>query len=175
MIYLDTGCLVKLYYPEPESTRIAAYVQGKPICYTPLHALEFANALQLKVFSRTATSEQVAAAIALLDEGATVPFIARYRKEATGGLDDTQLRLLEERLSYLRELEERREAVLNSIQEQGKLTPELRGALNPLLCSIRATPTARKTRVFARNSDCLSAIMGRQIVVSRIDKTDLSA
>jgi len=67
LIYLDTGCLVKLYYPEPESTRIAAYVQGKPICYTPLHALEFANALQLKVFSRTATSEQVAAARALVE------------------------------------------------------------------------------------------------------------
>ncbi len=69
---------------------------------------------------------QVFAAIALLDEGATVPFIARYRKEATGGLDDTQLRLLEERLSYLRELEERRASVLASIGEQGKLAPELR-------------------------------------------------
>ena len=72
-----------------------------------------------------ARESQVAAAVALLDEGATVPFIARYRKEATGGLDDTQLRLLEERLRYLRELEERREAVLKSIEEQGKLTPEL--------------------------------------------------
>ncbi|AGA34106.1 Transcription accessory protein (S1 RNA-binding domain) [Thioalkalivibrio nitratireducens DSM 14787] len=69
--------------------------------------------------------EQVRATVALLDEGATVPFIARYRKEVTGGLDDTQLRMLEERLRYLRELEERREAVLKSIQEQGKLTPEL--------------------------------------------------
>ena len=69
--------------------------------------------------------QQVAAAIALLDEGATVPFIARYRKEATGGLDDTQLRALEERLAYLRELEERREAILKLIAEQGKLTPEL--------------------------------------------------
>ena len=69
---------------------------------------------------------QIAAAIALLDEGATVPFIARYRKEATGGLDDTQLRTLEERLRYLRELEERRAAILESITEQGKLTPELR-------------------------------------------------
>ena len=72
-----------------------------------------------------ATEMQVAAAVALLDEGATVPFIARYRKEATGGLDDTQLRLLEERLRYLRELEERREVVLKSIEEQGNLTPEL--------------------------------------------------
>jgi len=68
---------------------------------------------------------QVEAAVALLDEGATVPFIARYRKEATGGLDDTQLRLLEERLLYLRELEERRATVLASIAEQDKLTPEL--------------------------------------------------
>ena len=71
-------------------------------------------------------SAQVAAAVQLLDEGATVPFVARYRKEATGGLDDTQLRTLEERLGYLRELEERRAAVLVSIAEQGKLTPELR-------------------------------------------------
>ena len=68
---------------------------------------------------------QVQAAIGLLDEGATVPFIARYRKEVTGGLDDTQLRLLEERLTYLREMEERRAAILASIAEQGKLTPEL--------------------------------------------------
>ncbi len=69
---------------------------------------------------------QAIAAIALLDEGATVPFIARYRKEVTGGLDDTQLRDLEVRLSYLRELEDRRAAILSSIDEQGKLTPELR-------------------------------------------------
>ena len=72
---------------------------------------------------------QVLAAVALLDEGATVPFISRYRKEATGGLDDTQLRTLEERLNYLRELEERRSAVLASIEEQNKLTPTLRAAL----------------------------------------------
>ena len=69
---------------------------------------------------------QVAAAVSLIDEGATVPFIARYRKEATGGLDDTQLRTLEERLAYLSELEERRGAILASIEEQGKLTPALR-------------------------------------------------
>ena len=69
---------------------------------------------------------QVMAAVKLLDEGATVPFIARYRKEATQGLDDTQLRTLEERLTYLRELEERRKTILASIQEQGKLTPQLR-------------------------------------------------
>ncbi|HRG63053.1 MAG TPA: Tex family protein [Burkholderiales bacterium] len=72
---------------------------------------------------------QVNSTIALLDEGATVPFIARYRKEATGGLDDTQLRLLAEKLVYLRELDERRETILKSIQEQGKLTPELEQAI----------------------------------------------
>ncbi|KHO63968.1 Tex family protein [Pseudomonas flexibilis] len=70
--------------------------------------------------------QQVAAAVALLDEGSTVPFIARYRKEVTGSLDDTQLRHLEERLRYLRELEERRGAILASIEEQGKLTAELK-------------------------------------------------
>jgi len=69
--------------------------------------------------------QQVQAAVTLLDGGATVPFISRYRKEATGSLDDTQLRTLEERLHYLRELEERRQAILKSISEQEKLTPEL--------------------------------------------------
>lgn len=72
---------------------------------------------------------QVNAAVELLDGGATVPFIARYRKEATDGLDDIQLRELESRLAYLRELSERRAAVLKSIEEQGKLTPELRAAI----------------------------------------------
>ncbi|WP_332774984.1 Tex family protein [Polaromonas sp.] len=74
--------------------------------------------------------QQVKAAVELLDSGATVPFIARYRKEVTGGLDDIQLRELEYRLGYLRELQERREAVLKSIEEQGKLTPELRAAID---------------------------------------------
>ena len=74
-----------------------------------------------------AQRSQVESAVGLLDEGATVPFIARYRKEVTGGLDDTQLRNLETRLTYLRELEDRRAAVLASIQEQGKLTDELHG------------------------------------------------
>ena len=75
-------------------------------------------------------TQQTAAAIALLDEGATVPFIARYRKEVTGGLDDTQLRHLEERLGYLRELNDRRETILDSIRNQGKLTPELEQAIH---------------------------------------------
>jgi uncharacterized protein len=80
---------------------------------------------------------QVHAAVELLDGGATVPFIARYRKEATDNLDDTQLRELEARLGYLRELEERRAAVLKSIDEQGKLTPELRAA-------VEAAPTKQE-------------------------------
>ena len=73
-----------------------------------------------------ARNEQVAAAVKLLDDGSTVPFIARYRKEITGGLDDTQLRHLEQRLGYLRELEDRRQTILSSISDQGKLTDELR-------------------------------------------------
>jgi protein Tex len=80
---------------------------------------------------------QVQAAVELLDGGATVPFIARYRKEATDGLDDIQLRELDARLAYLRELAERREAVLKSIAEQGKLTPELEAA-------VRAAPTKQE-------------------------------
>src|SRR3569833_639204 len=76
-----------------------------------------------------AQPKQVEAAVGLLDEGATVPFIARYRKETTGGLDDTQLRKLDERLGYLRELEDRRATVIESIRSQGKLTEELEGRL----------------------------------------------
>ena len=75
------------------------------------------------------SEQQVRAAVELLDGGATVPFIARYRKEVTGGLDDIQLRELEARLSYLRELEDRRVAVLKAIDEQGKLTDALRAAI----------------------------------------------
>lgn len=75
------------------------------------------------------SQNQVESTIKLLDDGATVPFIARYRKEVTGGLDDTQLRTLAERLGYLRELDERRDSILNSIREQGKLTPELEQAI----------------------------------------------
>lgn len=88
----------------------------------------------LKIVQRIATElnvqpRQVAAAVQLLDEGSTVPFISRYRKEVTGNLDDTQLRTLEERLIYLRELEDRRAAIIHSIDEQGKLTGELRAAI----------------------------------------------
>ena len=92
------------------------------------------DATQIKIVRLIATElavgpHQVAAAVALRDEGSTVPFIARYRKEATGNLDDTQLRTLEERLFYLRELEERRATILASIDEQGKLTDELRASI----------------------------------------------
>jgi len=75
-------------------------------------------------------TKQVETVIELLDEGSTVPFIARYRKEKTGGLDDTQLRTLDERLNYLRELHKRRDSIFKSIEEQGKLTDELTAALN---------------------------------------------
>ncbi|MET3661751.1 Tex family protein [Aquamicrobium ahrensii] len=77
-----------------------------------------------------ARPDQAAAAITLLDDGATVPFVARYRKEATGGLDDTQLRTLSERLTYLREMDARRDTILSSIREQGKLTPDLEGKIS---------------------------------------------
>ena len=92
--------------------------------------LESAEQIALRINKQIATEmnvrpQQIAVAIALMDEGATVPFIARYRKEVTGGLDDTQLRGIEERLLYLRELEDRRVAILKSIHEQGKLTDAL--------------------------------------------------
>jgi uncharacterized protein len=93
-------------------------------------AVDFMTSITERIAAElNARVPQVAAAVALLDDKATVPFIARYRKEATGGLDDTQLRLLEERLAYLRELEERRAVVLKSIEEQGKLTAELTAAI----------------------------------------------
>ena len=95
-----------------------------------------------KILAQLATEiqirpDQVKAAVELLDGGATVPFIARYRKEVTGGLDDIQLRELEYRLGYLRELEDRRDAVIKSITEQGKMTPEL-------LAAIAAAPTKQE-------------------------------
>ncbi len=87
-----------------------------PLDFDPVPALAFALGLP---------AAGVAAVIALLDEGNTVPFIARYRKERTGGLDEVQIRAIEERRTYLIELEERRAAILASVGEQGKLTPEL--------------------------------------------------
>src|SRR6266852_5538786 len=91
-------------------------------CVTTSIDRELANELGVR-------EEQVAAAVALLDEGATVPFIARYLKEVTGALDDSQLRTLDERLRYLRELEERRIVILNSIRDQGKLDDALEAAI----------------------------------------------
>jgi uncharacterized protein len=95
----------------------------------PLDAPAAGRILQLLATELAARPAQVATAVELLDGEATVPFIARYRKEATGGLDDTQLRTLETRLAYLRDLEARRATVRRSIQEQGKLTPALQAAI----------------------------------------------
>ncbi|WP_068312868.1 Tex family protein [Polycladidibacter hongkongensis] len=92
----------------------------------PEIALRIARGIATEIGANPA---QVSATVQLLDEGATVPFIARYRKEVTGGLDDTQLRTLEERLIYMREMEDRRKAITASIEEQGKLTDELRGQI----------------------------------------------
>ena len=87
------------------------------------------NILQIIATELNVVATRVQAAVALLDDGATVPFVARYRKEATGGLDDTQLRNLAERLQYLRELTDRKQTVLKSIAEQGKLTDELQAQI----------------------------------------------
>ncbi|WP_394148049.1 Tex family protein [Shewanella atlantica] len=87
------------------------------------------NIAQIIAQELNVREQQVTSTITLLDDGATVPFVARYRKEATGGLDDTQLRTLSSRLSYLRELNDRRAVILSSIETQGKLTPELKKAL----------------------------------------------
>src|SRR5690349_6406494 len=88
------------------------------------------KSISLRIAEQLGVREaQVEEAVALLDGGATVPFVARYRKEATGALDDAQLRTLEERLAYLRELEERRTAILDSVREQGKLEAELETAI----------------------------------------------
>jgi protein Tex len=110
----------------PESAYHRVFVfhffHSKPLLMLP--SIEQRLALEI-----AAKPQQIAAAVALMDEGATVPFIARYRKEATGGLDDIQLRLLEERLRYLRELEDRRKTILASIAEQGKMTPTLLEAI----------------------------------------------
>lgn len=84
--------------------------------------------------------QQVTATITLLDDGATVPFVARYRKEVTGGLDDTQLRTLYSRLGYLRELNDRRQVILSSIQAQGKLTAELQAAIDQADSKTRLPP-----------------------------------
>src|SRR6201991_3372014 len=118
---------------EPDATFRSA-PPGGPRSIRHEHQAPMTETVALKIVQRIATElsvqpRQVAAAVQLLDEGSTVPFIARYRKEVTGNLDDTQLRNLEERLLYLRELEDRRATIIQSIDEQGKLTDELRAAI----------------------------------------------
>ena len=84
MIYLDTGCLVKLYYPEPDSQKVTALVVGKPICFNPLHELEFTNALHLKLFHHSASPAQVQAALGLVrvdvKSGVLLPAVANWEK-----------------------------------------------------------------------------------------------
>ena len=91
---------------------------------------------------------QVEAAVKLIDEGCTIPFISRYRKEATGSLNDEQLRTLHERLTYLRNLEDKKNQVLGSIEEQGKLTPELK----KLSHSYKYTERAREDRYTSKKA-----------------------
>ncbi|WP_062111749.1 Tex family protein [Aureimonas sp. AU40] len=127
-----------------------------------------------------ARPEQVAAAVALLDGGATVPFVARYRKEATGGLDDTQLRTLETRLAYLRELESRRDTVLRSIRDQGKLTRKLEGAIQA--ATTRATledlylpfRPKRRTRADAAREKGLAPLAERILADRSLDPAKLA-
>ena len=91
-------------------------------------------------------AEQVAAAVQLMDEGSTIPFIARYRKEVTGSLDDEQLRALSERLTYLRNLEEKKEQILKTIEEQGKLTPDLKAKIEAALTQVELEDLYRPYR-----------------------------
>ena len=113
----------------------AAMVHKRPPAAGDLPAATASEGLRVANIYRQIAEElgvreqQVEATVTLLDGGATVPFVARYRKEITGALDDTQLRNLEERLNYLRELEERRTAILNSVREQGKLDAALEAAI----------------------------------------------
>ncbi|GGD98251.1 RNA-binding protein [Aureimonas endophytica] len=128
-----------------------------------------------------ARPEQVTAAVALIDGGATVPFIARYRKEATGGLDDTQLRTLETRLAYLRELEARRDTVLRSIRDQGKLTEALardiaqaatRATLEDLYLPFRPK---RRSRADAAREKGLAPLAERILADRSLDPAKLAA
>jgi uncharacterized protein len=118
--------------------RVANSAASRTASHTGLEHAQHAQKILLQLATELKVRPaQIKAATDLLDSGATVPFIARYRKEVTDGLDDIQLRELESRLGYLRELEDRREAVLKSIEEQGKLTPALRSA-------IEAAPTKQE-------------------------------
>src|SRR5450631_4776529 len=99
---------------------------GEPISLSPRVLIHIAGQIDVPL-------KGMSAVIELLDEGSTVPFIARYRKEVTGNLDEVQIRDIQEKLEYFRELEDRRETVLASIQEQGKLTPELKAKIDAAL------------------------------------------
>lgn len=136
----DTFCVLRLchflshhaYHNRiSNTTEFLALAMTSPTLKSPANTTEQAvqNIAAIIAGELSIHAKQVDAAVALLDEGATVPFISRYRKEVTGGLDDGQMRQLEERLRYLRELGDRREAILKSIDEQGKLTPELAKAI----------------------------------------------
>ncbi|WP_061931357.1 Tex family protein [Aureimonas sp. AU22] len=128
-----------------------------------------------------ARAPQVAAAVALLDGGATVPFIARYRKEATGGLDDTQLRTLETRLGYLRDLEARRAAVLKLVREQGKLTGEIERAIRAAATRVALEDVylpfrpKRRNRADAAREKGLGPLAERILADRRVDPTALAA
>ena len=127
------------------------------------------------------SESQVAATVALLDEGNTVPFIARYRKEVTGGLDDSQLRQLEERLAYLRELEERKQSILAAIEEQGKLTDDLRALI--LTCETKARledlylpfKKRRKTKADVAREAGIEALVDALIDAPSTDATSAAA
>lgn len=127
------------------------------------------------------SESQVAATVALLDEGNTVPFIARYRKEVTGGLDDSQLRQLEERLAYLRELEERKQSILAAIEEQGKLTDDLRALI--LACETKARledlylpfKKRRKTKADVAREAGIEALVDALIDAPSTDATSAAA
>src|SRR5206468_772093 len=115
-----------------KSIRDGPYTASRGRSFPPQTALErgrVANINRQIAQELGVREEQISATVELLDGGATVPFVARYRKEITGGLDDAQLRTLEERLTYLRELEERRVAILNAVREQGKLDAALEASI----------------------------------------------
>jgi len=114
------------------------------------------------------TESQVTAAIDLLDEGATVPFISRYRKEVTGGLDDTQMRNLEERLNYIRELEDRRKSILASIDEQGKLTPALQQTINQAETKTRLEDLYLPYKVKRRTKGQIAIEAGLELLAERL-------
>src|SRR4051794_17734302 len=117
--------------PDRRHGRFAILLDRSTNRQTPLPAASMSlNVVSTVAHELSLSPQQVGGALRLFDEGNTLPFIARYRKEATGGLDEVQLRDVRDRAQYLRELAERRAAILKSIEEQGKLTPELSTRIN---------------------------------------------